>query len=181
VENKSAFKSIAKTAMLLILMALPPAGLVWLFGRTMFFGVFGWTLSGRLFAEPWNRVHAGFCLDQPTIGKWYFWFTVLAALILPYLAMVRRFWGKSARTWAARWIFILPATVLCLFLVCLLTGPFFWLIQYIANMGWTPRRAFGLLYGIAGYAAVLLFGCWAIGKRLDGTAPDKYDKPQKSV
>jgi hypothetical protein len=48
-------------------------------------------------------------------------------------------------------------------------------------MGWTPKRAFGLLYGIAGYAAVAGFGYWAVRKRVDAAAADRYDKQQESV
>ncbi len=137
----------------------PLAALIWILGPDRFFGTFTYVLSGQLFASDWNRIHAGFVLDQPTIGKWYFWFTVFTVLLLPYMAVVRRspVWCSKLRCW----IFTVGLTILCLFLACLLTIPFFWLVQYIDAMGWTQKRIFGLLHGIAGYVVVLGFYIWA--------------------
>ncbi|MCI0499095.1 MAG: hypothetical protein L0Y36_05380 [Planctomycetales bacterium] len=121
-----------------------------------FFGTFTYVLSGRIFNEGWNRIHAGTVLDQPTIGKWYFWFTVFTVVWLSYMALVRRFCVRRSKL--RHGIFAIAITILCLFLVCLLTIPFWWLIQYIHAMGWTPKRFYGVLYAIAGYTAVLWFG-----------------------
>jgi hypothetical protein len=117
-------------------------------------------LSGQIFHERWNTIHAGTALDQPTIGKWYFWFTVFTVFWLSYMAGIKRF---CLRYLSIRyWIFMAGLTVLCLFLVCLLTIPFWWLIQYIREMGWTDKRLFGLLYGIIGYLSVLGYYVWAV-------------------
>jgi hypothetical protein len=147
-----------RLACLAVLMALPFALLIWLFQKDLF-GMVSYVLSGRLFADPWDRIHVGTTLDQPTIGKWYFWFSVLTVIILSYSAMVRRFCVKTRLEY---WTFMVPVTVLCCFLPCLLTMPFYWLIQYIQAMGPTPARICGLLYGIGGYTVVLGFWVWAI-------------------
>ncbi|RKY13452.1 MAG: hypothetical protein DRP52_02730 [Planctomycetota bacterium] len=142
-----------------VVAGFPLAALIWMLGPERFLGTFIYALSGQLFGDPWNRIHAGFTLDQPTIGKWYFWFTVFTVMSLPYMTLVRRFCIRCSRL--RHWIFALGLTVLCSFLICLLTIPFFWLVQYIHEMGWTQKRIFGLLYGIAGYVAVLGFYIWA--------------------
>ena len=143
-----------------ILMVLPLVGLIGLFGVERFLGTFTYVLSGQLFDSGWDRIHAGFTLDQPTIGKWYFWFTVFMVFSLPYMAAVRRFCIRQSKL--RHWIFAVGLTILCLFLICLLTIPFFWLVQYIDAMGVTARRSEGILYGIGGYVAVLLFYMWAV-------------------
>jgi hypothetical protein len=144
----------------MVLVVLPTVGIFYLMGSKRFVGMFTYVFSGRLFVSGWDRIHAGSALDQPTIGKWYFWFTVFTVFCLPYMGAVRQFWVRSSKV--RYWIFVIGITVLCLFLVCLLTIPFFWLIQYIDAMGITSRRIAGILYGIGGYGAVLLFYVWSI-------------------
>ena len=155
------FLGLRKTGVIgtVVLMSLPLIALVYLFGGR-FFDIFIYVLSGQLFASTWDPIHAGFALDQPTIGKFFFWFTVLAVFLLPYTAVVRNICAK--RTLLQSGTFIIPTTILCLFLLCLLTIPFYWLIQYVDTMGYTPIRTIGLLYGIFGYIVVLSFFSWAI-------------------
>ena len=157
------FKQVMGLVIIIIIAALPLALLAWMMESGepgLFFGTFTYVLSGQLFASGWDRIHAGFTLDQPTIGKWYFWFTVFTVFSLTYMAVVRRFCVRQSRP--LHWIFVIGLTPLCLFLVCLLTIPFFWLIQYVNAMGYTPRRIEGILYGIGGYMAILLFYVWAV-------------------
>jgi hypothetical protein len=106
--------------------------------------------------------HVGGALDQPTIGKWYFWFTILSATLLPYLAAVR--WASDRSTWRGHLAFALPAFVICLLFLCIITLPFDWLLEYIAAMGWTVRRAMGLAYGVYAYFAVSAFLLWALSE-----------------
>lgn len=159
-NSAASLKQVFGAFLTLLLSALPLAVVCWLMGERLFFRTFTVVLSGRIFSDGWDRIHAGFTLDQPTIGKWYFWFTVFTVVWLSYMALVRRICvcGSKLR----HWIFTIGLTVLCLFLVCLLTIPFWWLIQYIQTMGWTPKRFFGLLYGIGGYLVVLGFWFWAV-------------------
>ena len=149
--------------MTVALAVLPLVGMFYLLGSKRFFGTFTYVFSGDLFASTWNRIHAGSALDQPTIGKWYFWFTVFTIFSLLYMALVQWFCVKKNKV--RHWISIAGLTPLCLFLLCLLTIPFYWLIQYIDAMGVTSQRIWGLLYGLSGYAVVLLFYAWAVRPR----------------
>lgn len=133
----------------------------------LFFGTFTYVLSGQLFASGWDRIHAGGSLDQPTIGKWYFWFTVFTIVNLPYMLAVKIVCVHRSKL--RHWIFVIGLTVLCLFLLCLLTIPFYWLVQYIDAMGTTVKRIEGIVYGIGGYATVLLFYAWAVRFRKENT------------
>lgn len=120
-----------------------------------------YVISGRLFASEFSRDLVGGALDQTTITKWLFLFTWLFSTIcLTYVAVAR--WVSDRRSRLGYWTFAIPAAVLCLYPLIILTLPFWWLIQYIGAMGLTPRRLYGLLYASAGYITVLSFLCWAI-------------------
>ena len=120
-------------------------------------------LGGQLFASEWDPVHpihAGYSLDQPTIGKVYFLFTLTAVIVLPYVAIVRKVSARKTRL--EYWTFVIPTAFLCLFLLCILTAGFYWLIQWIDAAGRTATRTYYQLYGIGGYIVVLGFFLWAI-------------------
>jgi hypothetical protein len=122
-------------------------------------GPFPYVLSGHLFTGGFDRIHVGSALDQPTIGKWYFVFSVFSVAAIPYMAVARRI--SHRRTRAGYWAYVVPAAGVCVCLLIILTVPFTWLLQYIHEMGFTRRRVYGLAYGIGGYAAILGFLCWA--------------------
>jgi hypothetical protein len=74
---------------------VPHSGLGLAAAREPVLSVFGGTvphyvLSGRLFTEEFNIVHAGFVMDQPIIGKWLFWFSAMTMSSLPYASVVGR-------------------------------------------------------------------------------------------
>jgi len=115
----------------------------------------GYVFSGRLFSDPFDIGHAGFAMDQPTIGKWLFWFTATAVLSLPYALMVR--WVGNRTTYFGYLVYLVPAACLSFMLMCILSWPLCWLIQYIHSMGMTPKRVFGLVYSIIGMGLVISF------------------------
>ncbi len=115
----------------------------------------GYVFSGRLLSEPFNICHAGFAMDQPTIGKWLFWFTTIAVLSLPYASLIR--WVGNRTTCFGYLAYLIPAACLCFMLLCILSSPLCWLIQYIHSMGVTPKRIFGLVYSLVGMGLVLTF------------------------
>jgi len=119
-----------------------------------------YVFSGTVFTEPFRRIHVGHCLDQPTIGKWYFWFTFFLVTGLPYAAGVRWLIDKSSRL--CHCAFSILTITGCLCLLCILTIPFCWLLKYINAMGVTPTRIFGLVYAGLGYLVVLGFMAWAL-------------------
>ena len=111
-------------------------------------------LSGALFREPWRIVHAGFCMDQPTIGKWYFWSTVFSGMWIFCAFGASRICMSSSR--AIRHVYALLITCgACLYLL-VLTVPFFWTLQYIHTMGFTHRRLIALAWGLVGYIIIVM-------------------------
>jgi hypothetical protein len=156
------------------LLMLPILAWVWLAAKEPVISIFNgavprYVLSGKLFAEPFNTIHAGFALDQPTIGKWLFWFSVMAGTSLPFAAGVGWFADRNRR--AGRLAFGIGVGVLGVFLLCILSWPLSWLIQYTWSMGFTPKRTYGLVYSVAGGLLVIGFVAWAFRK------PKRKDAP----
>ena len=112
-------------------------------------------ISGELLAERFDIRHAGSCFDQPTIGKWLFLFTFMAATSLPWALAVR--WFSDRKRSGAYLAYAVCGTALGFFLLCILVWPLVWLVQYVNTMGVTPRRVRGLVYGAAGGLAVITF------------------------
>ena len=119
-----------------------------------------YVLSGRLFTERFNTIHAGSSLDQPTIGKWLIVFTVLTSLTVPYVAIVR--WITNRGSPFGYWLFAIAVVVLSILLLSILAWPTSWLIQYIHSLGFTPKRILGLIFAIASAIMVLIFLYWMI-------------------
>ena len=138
---------------------------VWLAARDPFISAFNGTvprhiIGGELFSAPFHRVHAGFSLDQPTIGKWLFWFSVMTASSLPYAAVIRWLSNRTKRSgYLAYGTCVL---ILGVFLLCILSWPLCWLIQYVCSMGPTSRRIYGILYTAIGGLLVMVFMWWAV-------------------
>jgi len=112
-------------------------------------------LSGQFWAEKFNTIHAGATMDQPTIGKWLIWFTVLSMITFPYVLIVRRMSDRSTRS--GYWAYAIPAIILCVLMLSILCYPICMLAQYVHSMGFTPKRLFGLLYGLGGFIFVIWF------------------------
>ncbi|WP_168442649.1 hypothetical protein [Pontiella desulfatans] len=148
-------------------MLLPVHAWVWLAAENPVLSVLNgavptFILSGRMCTERFSIIHAGSALDQPTIGKWLFWFTVMAATALPCTAGVG--WLANRTSKAGRIAFSVNTFVLGFMLLSILSWPVLWLIQYICSMGFTPRRIQGLLYSISAAAGIILFLIWATRK-----------------
>lgn len=151
----------------IVILMSPILGFVWLFAKTPFLVLASgslpyYVIRGKLFTEKFDTIHAGTALDQPTIGKFLFLFTVMTILSLPYAAFIR--WISDRRNTAGYWTYTVSVLLLCVFLLCIVNLPTCLLIQYISSMGSTPRRIYGLVYGISGAVLVLIFLCWAVRK-----------------
>jgi hypothetical protein len=106
-------------------------------------------ISAKLFQNNWRIIHAGFCMDQPTIGKWYFWFTVFSSLWLFCYFVASRICASSS--YIILRLYALLSIVTVFIYISILTVPFFWTLQYMYNMGYTHRRVIALLYGLFWY------------------------------
>ncbi|HUW81877.1 MAG TPA: hypothetical protein VMZ31_03645 [Phycisphaerae bacterium] len=125
-----------------------------------FLGPILYVLSGQLFASSFDHAHIGGALDQPSLHKWFFLSSQFAAVALPCVAIAR--WMADRRSRAGYCAFALPAAVLCLCVLSVFTVPFWWVIQYIGAMGFTPRRILGLACGLGGYIVILGILRWAL-------------------
>ena len=146
-----------------ILMGLLLALMAWMFSGENMRNMLYHVVSGRLFAvfaEQWDTTSPHWYLDLPNPGRGYVAFAVIAVIVLPYVALVRKICAR--RTRLEYWTFVIPTAFLCLFLLCLLTIGFYWLIQWIDAVGRTTRKTYHQLYGVGGYIVVLGFFCWAI-------------------
>ena len=121
-----------------------------------------YVISGQLFAGRFDTRHAGCAIHRPTIGMWLFWFTFMAVTSLPYTAAVG--WVADRRRKAGYAAYSLSVTLLCVFLLCMLTWPLIWLIEYIWSMGITQRRICGLVYTIAGVIIIIVVLLMALTK-----------------
>jgi hypothetical protein len=73
-------------------------------------------------------------------------------------------WLGDRRRRGGQIAFGISVGVLCVFLLCILSWPLLWLIQYVCSMGFTPRRTCGLVFAVAGGLLVIGFLSWAVGK-----------------
>lgn len=119
-----------------------------------------YVFTGKLFTERFDIVHAGSALDQPTIGKWLLWFSVLATLAVPVIVLAR--WLADRSTRFRYWTFAIPVLVICVLILCVLLGPLCMLIQYVYWMGFTPKRAFGLSFSLAALVLLPWFLRWSL-------------------
>lgn len=120
-------------------------------------------LRGRYFADmfaPFDKVNAGFCLDQPTIGKFLFWFAAFSVLATPYAVVAGLVSKRTTR--AERLAFALPTILLVVLLLSLLLPPLQLLVQYVHSMGFTPKRVYGLAFIAASCVTMLMLVRWAI-------------------
>ena len=142
-----------------ILMGLLLAWLAWkCYGvrHTLFRGVYR-VFSGQLFAEQWDTTYPGSYLELPNPGRWYAIFVLVAVIVLPYVALVRKICAR--RTRLEYWTFVIPTAILCLLLICIVTVPFCWSIKWMDAGGRGPG---GMVVGLGGYIIVLGFFFWAI-------------------
>ncbi len=104
----------------------------------------------------------GFQYPAGPILKWYNLGTMFITMAIPYTVIARSLTHRNTRF--AYWSYVIPTVAFCLYLLIIWTIPFSWLIQYINDMGSTPKRIHGLWYGLAGYVVIMGFLFWAIRK-----------------
>jgi hypothetical protein len=99
-------------------------------------------LSGQWLKEPFYRGSAGLALDQPTVGKFFLWTSVMSCLACTMVLLLHTV-VDAARQVARRCVTICAALLVALVLIELL-APTFLLVQYVLSMGITIRRFLGL-------------------------------------
>lgn len=122
---------------------------------------FLYVLSGKLFSSTFAG-HVGGALDQPSITKWLFLATIFSLNCLTYVSIAR--WASDRKSLTEYWCFAVPAVLMCLYSMTVLTLPFWWLMQYVDAMGFTPKRIYGITYCLIVYASLLSFFAWALWK-----------------
>jgi hypothetical protein len=150
--DKPKLKEMLRAACMVILLALPVLVMFWIWRDAR--RVPTCVLGGALFRAPWHIAHAGFCMDQPTIGKWYFWSTVFSGMWMLFTFGASRICISSSQ--AIRRVYALLTTCGTLFYLLVLTVPFFWTLQYIHTMGLTQRRLIALVWGLVGYIIIVM-------------------------
>lgn len=150
--DRPTLKDILRAACMVILLALPVLTMFWIWRDAQRVPIS--VLGGALFRAPWRIAHAGLSMDQPTIGKWYFWSTVFSGMWIFCAFGASRICMSSSR--AIRHVYALLITCgACLYLL-VLTVPFFWTLQYIHTMGFTHRRLIALAWGLVGYIIIVM-------------------------
>ncbi len=140
---------------IVVLMTTALALLAWAFREQVLY-----VLSGKLFGSQWCRTNfLGLNRVRQPIGVWYFLATVLTVAVIFYAVVVR--WLTDRSTKLGYWVFVVLTSLLCLVPIIILTVPFYWMLIYIHNMGFTQMRIYGLLYGLGGYIIILGFLYWA--------------------
>lgn len=99
-------------------------------------------LSGEVFQRNFSIQHAGWALDQPTIGKYLLWFALFSCLSIPFGLIVRSF--CSRKTQAQNIAFSAGAFLVAFWALSILSWPTSLLFQYISTMGFTFMRLAGL-------------------------------------
>lgn len=147
----STSKQLIRAVCMIVMLAMPVFTMFWIWRDAKRVPLV--VLGGGLFRSPWHIAHAGFCMDQPTIGKWYFWSTVFGGTWILFACSASRICFQCSQT-IRRVYAILTLGTLSIYLL-VHTVPFFWTLQYIHAMGFTHRRVIALAWGITGYVILL--------------------------
>ncbi|MDD5707323.1 MAG: hypothetical protein PHR35_15475 [Kiritimatiellae bacterium] len=98
--------------------------------------------SGEWFTERFSFGCAGCALDQPSIGKFFLWTSVMSYLACTMVLLLHAAVPADRRA-ARRGVYAGAILLLMLVLVEFL-APTFMLVQYVLSMGMTIRRFLGL-------------------------------------
>jgi hypothetical protein len=137
---------------------------LWKDGIRPFLSVEAWRyiISGTFLQGPFDIRHAGTCFDQPTIGKYLFWFSLTAFSSSASLVLLRQRLASSS-FWQ-QGLFILFATISTLLALTLLVTPTCLFLHYVTAMGMTTKRVLGLLL-CSGLWLVLPCFTWAVCRK----------------
>lgn len=137
---------------------------LWKDGIRPFLSVETWQyiIRGTFFRGPFNIRNAGTCFDQPTIGKYLFWFSLTAFSSSSSLVLVRQ--RLSSSSFWQHGLFILIATISTLLALTLHVRPTCLFLHYVIAMGMTTKRVLGLLLCL-GLWLILPCFTWAVCRK----------------
>jgi hypothetical protein len=113
-----------------------------------------------------NPFVARFQYPSHAIRRWYVIGTLFTAIAIPLTLLAR--YLSHRKTALAYWSFAVPTIALYLYLLIIWTMPFSLLIHYVDAMGFTSKRTYGIVCGLAGYILILVFLYWVV-RRPRGT------------
>jgi hypothetical protein len=128
-------------------------------------------VSDILAGEPFNTIHAGGALDQPTIGKFLLLFTLFSAIAIPLSLLIRRVTDMRKKLYY--WTYAVVFCFVMLLAVSLLMIPAIWLTHYIYDMGMTTRRIQGVCFAIGGVLVWAGTGIAVLSKKRPFNPPEK--------
>ena len=132
--------------------------MAWVFaGTEAFYRPVTFLFSGKVFAD--RPIVTGGALDQPSLHKGFFLFCFFS--VIGGLLVVAVRWLGDRRRKAVRRLLCVLSLLTFLQPLSVLTITFYDLLRYMHAMGFTPARIAGLVFGLAGYAAVFAFVIWA--------------------
>jgi len=136
----------------------------WDYAIKPFFSLKIWhfIISGEFLQGRFDIRQAGTCLDQPTIGKYLYWFSMTSFLSSASLVLLR-FRLSSSSFWQ-QGVFILFAAISTLFALLLLSVPTCLFLHYVTSMGMTTKRLLGLLLS-AGACIILPWFAFAVSRK----------------
>lgn len=103
-----------------------------------------WKWLGEIFWKPFPKECAGFYLDQPTVGKFFFWYTFLSFFALTFAIVIRLMTDMQKKSNRRVYcVFYILAFLLC---ISFMTWPATLLAHYIIAMGTTVTRINGIIY-----------------------------------
>ncbi len=141
---------------------LPYLLLVAFFGGSFFIGPLRFIVSGQWFklvasgyySKPFPKQCVGCALDQPTVGKFMFWFLVFSTVSLMVALVIRLLSDFSQKR--NRLAFAIPFGLVAVAVLTFFVAPASMLAHYISDLGFTPRRlkaAMILALWLAGWLA----------------------------
>ena len=120
----------------------------------------GWIklISSGYYSHPFPSYQAGTAMDQPTVGKYLFWFLAFSILALSVAAFIRIVSDLNPRK--NRWAYGIPLAVTLLIGFATFLGPASMLAHYTISMGITPKRL------LAAALLVVWAGIWIVAASL---------------
>lgn len=103
-----------------------------------------WEWLNGIFWKPFPKECAGTYLDQSTVGKFFFWYTVLTVFAFTFAVVVRALTNMQNKSHRRVYLifFILAVGLTMSFLL----WPATLLAHYIIDLGMTPKRLSGIIY-----------------------------------